>query len=163
MKKRVRQVTKRNRGRTFPSIIKELSTYLRGWQNYFKLGLRSSSMGHLDSWKRRRLRCYRLKQRKRKYSIAMWLISLGVAKHNAWKVAVSNTVVLDFFLTYCLNWILSLHAPILIALFLVHRVVSGDLKQNGSKVHIQFNLTQRTVFISHHTALSWFWDGIHAI
>lgn len=90
MKKRVRQVTKRNRGRTFPSIIKELSTYLRGWQNYFKLGLRSSSMGQLDSWIRRRLRCYRLKQRKRKYSIAMWLMSLGVTKHNAWKVAGSD-------------------------------------------------------------------------
>ena len=90
MKKRVRQVTKRNRGRTFPAIIKELSTYLRGWQNYFKLGLRPSSMSHLDSWIRRRLRCYRLKQKKRKYSIAMWLISLGVAKPNAWKVAGSD-------------------------------------------------------------------------
>jgi group II intron reverse transcriptase/maturase len=90
MKKRVRQVTKRNRGRAFLVIIKELSTYLRGWQNYFKLGLRSSSMSHLDSWIRRRLRCYRLKQKKRKYSIAMWLISLGVAKPNAWKVAGSD-------------------------------------------------------------------------
>ena len=90
MKKRVRQVTKRNRGRAFPAIIKELSTYLRGWQNYFKLGLRVSLMSHLDSWIRRRLRCYRLKQKKRKYSIAMWLISLGVTKPNAWKVAGSD-------------------------------------------------------------------------
>lgn len=90
MKKRVRQITKRNRGRALPIIIRELTQYLRGWQNYFKLGLRKREMGLLDSWIRRRLRSYRLKQRKRKYSIAIWLQRLGVSERDAWKLACSD-------------------------------------------------------------------------
>ncbi|HIF9218461.1 TPA: group II intron maturase-specific domain-containing protein, partial [Photobacterium damselae] len=37
MKKRVRQITKRNRGRELKEVITELTQYLRGWQHYFKL------------------------------------------------------------------------------------------------------------------------------
>ncbi|HIF9252623.1 TPA: group II intron maturase-specific domain-containing protein, partial [Photobacterium damselae] len=70
--------------------ITELTQYLRGWQHYFKLAMRKSSMQQLDSWIRRRLRCYRLKQRKRKYSIAMWLQQQGVTERNAWKLAMSD-------------------------------------------------------------------------
>ena len=90
MKKRVREITKRNRGRELKAIIKELTQYLRGWQHYFKLALKPSVMGTLDSWIRRRLRSYRLKQRKRKYSIAMWLRQEGVSERNAWKLAMSD-------------------------------------------------------------------------
>jgi len=64
MKKRVRQITKRNRGRELESVIAELTQYLRGWQHYFKLAISKSAMQRLDEWIRRRLRCYRLKQRK---------------------------------------------------------------------------------------------------
>ncbi|UKA03978.1 hypothetical protein IHC89_15735 [Photobacterium damselae subsp. damselae] len=42
-------------------MITELTQYLRGWQYYFKLAIRKSIMQQLDSWIRRRLRCYRLK------------------------------------------------------------------------------------------------------
>ena len=90
MKKRVRSITKRNRGREFGLIIQELTQYLRGWQQYFKLALKPSVMGALDRWIRRRLRSYRLKQRKRKYSIAMWLQREGVTERNAWKLAMSD-------------------------------------------------------------------------
>ncbi|HIF9415940.1 TPA: group II intron maturase-specific domain-containing protein, partial [Photobacterium damselae] len=60
----------------------------RGWQHYFKLAMRKSSMQQLDSWIRRRLRCYRLKQRKRKYSIAMsdkgwWCLAQTPQMHHA--------------------------------------------------------------------------------
>ncbi|TLS80398.1 hypothetical protein FD722_20585, partial [Photobacterium damselae subsp. damselae] len=79
----VRQITKRNRGRELKEVITELTQYLRGWQHYFKRAMRKSSMQQLDSWIRRRLRCYRLKQRKRKYSIAMWLQQKGVTERNA--------------------------------------------------------------------------------
>ncbi|TKF63897.1 hypothetical protein FCV55_21260, partial [Vibrio sp. F13] len=44
----------------------------------------------LDEWIRRRLRCYRLKQRKRRYGIATWLQQQGVTERNAWKVAMSD-------------------------------------------------------------------------
>lgn len=63
MKKRVREITKRNRGRELKAIIKELTQYLRGWQHYLKLASKPSVMGTLDSWIRRRLRSFRLKQK----------------------------------------------------------------------------------------------------
>ncbi|WP_221274589.1 group II intron reverse transcriptase/maturase [Thaumasiovibrio subtropicus] len=90
MKKRVRKITKRNRGRELSEIITELTQYLRGWQHYFKLAIRKSAMQRLDEWIRRRLRCYRLKQRKRRYSIATWLQRQGVTERNAWKLAMSD-------------------------------------------------------------------------
>jgi len=90
MKKRVRQITKRNRGRKLDAIIAELTQYLRGWQHYFKLAIRKSSMQCLDKWIRRRLRCYRLKQRKRRSGIATWLQQQGVTERNAWKLAMSD-------------------------------------------------------------------------
>lgn len=90
MKKRVRQITKRNRGRELKVIITELTQYLRGWQHYFKLAIRKSAMECLDKWIRRRLRCYRLKQRKRRYGIATWLQQQGVTELNAWKLAMSD-------------------------------------------------------------------------
>ncbi|RZR31205.1 group II intron reverse transcriptase/maturase [Vibrio vulnificus] len=90
MKKRVRRITKRNRGRELSVIITELTQYLRGWQHYFKLAIGRSAMQRLDEWIRRRLRCYRLKQRKRRYSIATWLQRQGVTERNAWKLAMSD-------------------------------------------------------------------------
>ncbi|WP_198516125.1 group II intron reverse transcriptase/maturase [Vibrio vulnificus] len=90
MKKRVRRITKRNRGRELSVIITELTQYLRGWQHYFKLAIGQSAMQRLDEWIRRRLRCYRLKQRKRRYSIATWLQRQGVTERNAWKLAMSD-------------------------------------------------------------------------
>ncbi|EJV9413365.1 DNA polymerase [Vibrio vulnificus CladeA-yb158] len=90
MKKRVRKITKRNRGRESSVIITELTQYLRGWQHYFKLAIRQSAMQRLDEWIRRRLRCYRLKQRKRRYSIATWLQRQGVTERNAWKLPMSD-------------------------------------------------------------------------
>lgn len=90
MKARVRKITKRNQGKCVTAIIKQLTQYLRGWQHYYKLALGKHRMTKLDSWIRRRLRCYRLKQRKRKYSIAVWLIKLGVPERNAWRLAISD-------------------------------------------------------------------------
>ncbi|MGL1005775.1 group II intron reverse transcriptase/maturase, partial [Vibrio vulnificus] len=90
MKKRVRKITKRNRGRELSVILTELTQYLRGWQHYFKLAIGQSAMQRLDEWIRRRLRCYRLKQRKRRYSIATWLQRQGVTERNAWKLAMSD-------------------------------------------------------------------------
>lgn len=90
MKRRVRGLTYRNRGRSFEQILKELNQYLRGWLHYFRLARLTTKLQSLDEWIRRRLRCYRLKQRKRSYSIASWIISLGVKAHLAWKLASSS-------------------------------------------------------------------------
>lgn len=90
MKRRVRELTYRNRGRAFEQIIAELNQYLRGWLHYFRLAKMTTQLRSLDEWIRRRLRCYRLKQRKRSYSIASWIISLGVKASLAWQLATSS-------------------------------------------------------------------------
>ena len=64
-KEKVRRITKRNRGVKFEQIISELIPLLRGWLNYFQYARCKSLLMNLDSWIRRKLRCYRLKQCKR--------------------------------------------------------------------------------------------------
>lgn len=88
-KDKIRRLTKRNRGRKLESVILELKPYLTGWCNYFRYGS-GETMRDLDGWIRRKLRCYRLKQRKRSYPIASWMISLGVAPKHAWRLAKSS-------------------------------------------------------------------------
>lgn len=90
MKDKVRQLTKGNRGISLERMIKSLNTYLPGWFQYFAKTTGISLFRDLDSWIRRRLRCYRLKQRKRKWSIATWLMKLGVSQQNAWRLAKSD-------------------------------------------------------------------------
>lgn len=89
-KKRIRELTKRNRGRSLEDIILTLNRYLNGWISYFKLSASKSVFRDLDSWIRRRLRCYRLKQRKRTYSIYKFLVELGVSVQESWKLANSS-------------------------------------------------------------------------
>jgi RNA-directed DNA polymerase len=86
----IRQITRRNRGRSLETIISELNKRLDGWINYFKLIDSLPSLRVLDSWIRRRLRCYRLKQRKRCYSIAQFLMELGVSADWSWKIGASG-------------------------------------------------------------------------
>jgi RNA-directed DNA polymerase len=86
----IKTLTKRNRGVSLKRVITELNDRLRGWINYFKLTERPSTLEDLDGWIRRKLRCYRLKQRKRSYPIAKFLIELGVQAQSAWKIAKSG-------------------------------------------------------------------------
>ncbi len=89
-KNRIRELTSRNRGMKLEHVIKELNQYLNGWISYFRLSANISVFNGLDSWIRRRLRCYRLKQRKRTYSVYKFLVELGVSVQNAWKLAKSS-------------------------------------------------------------------------
>lgn len=90
MKDKVRILTKRNRGWKLERVVMELNKYLVGWFNYFRLIESRSLFQHLDSWIRRRLRCYRLKQRKRRYPIVTFLMELGINARDAWKLAMSR-------------------------------------------------------------------------
>lgn len=90
MKDKTRQLTKGNRGISLESVVNSLNNYLPGWLQYFSKATGTSLYRELDSWIRRRLRCYRLKQRKRKWSIATWLMKLGVSRSNAWRLAKSD-------------------------------------------------------------------------
>lgn len=61
-KGRVRAITCRTRGRRIEQLAAELRQYLLGWKAYFGYAEASSPLKELDSWIRRRLRCYLWKQ-----------------------------------------------------------------------------------------------------
>jgi len=90
VKEKIRYITRRNRGVSLEQVIEELNEKLRGWVNYFRLTEWPSDLDRLDTWIRRKLRCYRLKQRKRSWPIAKFLMSLGVPAHSAWPLAKSG-------------------------------------------------------------------------
>lgn len=89
-KDKIRRLTQRNRGRSLDQVLRELNSYLNGWLNYFKLAHAKSLMGKLDSWIRRKLRCYKLNQRKRGPSIAKLLMSLGIDEIKSRKLGSSG-------------------------------------------------------------------------
>jgi len=88
-RKRVREITARERGRSLEVIISELNAFLRGWAGYFRSGLNATLAGMLDHWIRRRLRAYVWKQWKLPRTRVRNLIERGAAKK--WAVMVGNT------------------------------------------------------------------------
>ena len=90
-KDKIRKITKRNRGMKLEEIVRQLNIVLVGWVGYFRLADEyPSQLGSLDGWIRRKLRCYRLKQRKKRWPIAKFLIESGVSQRNAWNIAKSG-------------------------------------------------------------------------
>jgi len=86
-KDKVRAITRRNRGVKFEQVIKELNTIIVGWRNYFRLANTwMKNIREMDGWIRRKLRCYRLKQCGRKYSIVKYLRRLGCTESKSWNV-----------------------------------------------------------------------------
>jgi len=83
-KKRVKEITKRKRGIRLERMMGELNSFLSGWVVYFRYAECRGHLQRLDEWIRRKLRCVRLKQRKRPRSIALFLRQLGVPKERAW-------------------------------------------------------------------------------
>ena len=90
VKKRVREITRRNRGVSLEQMIEELNAHLTGWVTYFRYAACKTHLQRLDEWIRRKLRCVRLKQRKRTKPIADFLRSLGVPEWSAWLLALSG-------------------------------------------------------------------------
>jgi RNA-directed DNA polymerase len=86
-KERIRQITRRNRGVSFERVIGELNSFTTGWVTYFRHAKAQAPLSKLDGWLRCKLRCLRLKQRKRAASIATFLQSLGVPKNRSWTTA----------------------------------------------------------------------------
>jgi len=89
-KSKLKELTGRNRGESLNVIIRQLSTVIRGWLNYFRHATMKSKMGKIDSWLRRRLKCFRLKQCKRCIGIVRFLRKLGVNESLCWRTALSG-------------------------------------------------------------------------
>jgi len=89
-KERVRELTRRTRGIHLQTMVEQLATYLRGWRGYFSFCQTPSVLGDLDSWVRRRLRCFVWKQWKRGKRRFAELRRLGVNRELAAKTAGSS-------------------------------------------------------------------------
>lgn len=97
MKKRVRELTRRNRGVDAKRMVETLSVYLRGWIGYFGHCQTPSVLDGLDSWIRRRLRAVAWKQWKRGKRRFKQLMRRGVSKdlaaqtagstHSVWRIS----------------------------------------------------------------------------
>jgi RNA-directed DNA polymerase len=72
------------------TVICELNGRLTGWVMCFRYARCRTHLKQLDEWLRRKLRCYRLKQRKRAKPIADFLMEQGVPEWRSWLLALSG-------------------------------------------------------------------------
>ena len=89
-KQKVRELTGRTRGISLERMMKELASYLRGWQGYFGFCETPSVLQALDQWIRRRLRSVIWKQWKRGRLRFRKLCERGVSKTLAAQTAGSS-------------------------------------------------------------------------
>lgn len=90
MRRRVRQLTRRAKGRSLEQVVEELAVYLRGWRGYFGYCETPSVLKTHDAWIRRRLRAYLWKQWTRSKVRYRRLRALGLDHKLAWITAGSN-------------------------------------------------------------------------
>lgn len=96
-KERVRKLTRRTRGVSLEGMVKELTVYLRGWQEYFGFCQTPSVLQSFDEWVRHRLRATAWKQWKQGRTRFGELRRRGVGKalaaqtagsaHGPWRLA----------------------------------------------------------------------------
>ena len=86
-KGKVKEITKRNRGKSFDKIVTELKKFTDGWIQYFGIADMKKLMEDLNQWIRRRLRMYIWKQWKKNTARFKNLMKLGVTKRKAWEWA----------------------------------------------------------------------------
>ena len=91
VKHRIRKITRRSRGISLLQVIKELNAYIGGWLGYYKLVETPTTFRDLDSWIRRRLRCFIIKQWiNNSHTRFRNLTAMGVGKKLACGVAASR-------------------------------------------------------------------------
>jgi RNA-directed DNA polymerase len=76
-KRRVHEITRRNRGHRVQDVIDELRRYVTGWLHYFGISHAYTALLELDEWVRRRVRLYYWKQWKRPRTRRRHLLALG--------------------------------------------------------------------------------------
>jgi RNA-directed DNA polymerase len=86
-KERIRETTNRNKGISLMTMVIELMGYVRGWMGYYRYCQTPTVLASLDSWIRRRTRCFIWKQWKTFANRARELIKRGVRERMAYAVA----------------------------------------------------------------------------
>jgi len=90
LRRRVVELTGRNRGISLERMTRELVEYLRGWIQYFGFCERRTDLRDLDGWIRRRLRCAVWKQWQNGRRRYRELLRLGVKADRAKAIAGSS-------------------------------------------------------------------------
>jgi RNA-directed DNA polymerase len=95
--KKIRELTRRTRGISLAQMVKQVTTYLRGWLGYFGDCQTPSVLQNLEAWLRRRLRSVVWKQWKRGRTRFRELRKRGASKalaaktagspHGPWRIA----------------------------------------------------------------------------
>ena len=87
LRERIRQLTRRVRGRSLEQIAEDLRGYVPGWKAYFRLAQTPRVMRELDEWLRHRLRAVQLKQWRRGTTMYRELRLLGASPVLAARIA----------------------------------------------------------------------------
>jgi RNA-directed DNA polymerase len=87
MRMRIRQLTRRTRGRNLDQIAADLRDYVPGWKAYFRLAETPKVMRALDEWLRHRLRAVQLKQWRHGSTTFRVLRRLGASSSLAARIA----------------------------------------------------------------------------
>lgn len=87
LRERIRQLTRRTRGRNLEQVAADLRDYVPGWKAYFRLAQTPKVMRELDEWLRHRLRAVQLKQWRRATTIFRELRRLGASVDLAARIA----------------------------------------------------------------------------
>lgn len=86
-KQRIRQLTRRNCGRSMTELIEPLRRYVLGWKAYYGLAQTPRIWRELDEWMRHRLRAIQLKHWRHGATIYRELRALGAPEKVALQVA----------------------------------------------------------------------------
>jgi len=87
LKDKIRKITQRNRGISVDVVISDLNKLIPGWVRYFSLAKCAILLQEIDQWMRRKVRCYRLKQFKRAFTMVKALKEMKISQARAWSVA----------------------------------------------------------------------------
>lgn len=91
LKARIRDITRRTRGKSLPQVVEELKPYLMGWRSYFGFCQTPRVLTNLEAWTRRRLRMYLWRQWQNGHNRFRELRRRGVPKFLAAVAAGSPT------------------------------------------------------------------------
>jgi RNA-directed DNA polymerase len=86
-KQKMRDLTRRKRGKSLEQVVGDVSVLVRGWKGYFHLAQTPGVFRDLDKWIRHRLRAYQLRQWKQGRTIYRELRGQGASEARAQMVA----------------------------------------------------------------------------
>jgi RNA-directed DNA polymerase len=101
-KERVREITRRKKGKGMEERLEELKRYLTGWRGYFSFCQTPSVLKELDSWVRRRIRCIfwihwktgrrRFEELHRRGVERQLAANTAGSNHGPWRMSISKAV-----------------------------------------------------------------------